>query len=652
MGNFYDIPSELPWITYAKWGKEYGDVVHLQVFGNHVLVVNSVKAAVELFEKRGHIYSDRPTIPMVSLMGWDFAFTGMLYTKKLRQSRRMFHQHFRRDAMVAHRPIQLRKIHDLLRSLFSTPDDFIPHIKTLAVAIIMATTYGYDVKSTNDRFVYLAEEAVQRLGESVLPGAFAVNNLPFLRYLPSWFPGCGFHRFARETSEFVNEMKNAPFDFVRRNMVNFLEYNDDHGGSEEREEMMKDVVATAYGAAADTTAATLVVFIMAMALHPEVAQKAQNEIDSVIGLDRLPGFDDRSALPHCEAVYREVLRWWPAVPLAIPHATSEDDVYEGCYIPKGTMVLPNIWAMFHDESTYPNPDKFNPERFLNTVGQVNGVDHNLAFGSKILRYWVNASAWAATNSSGVITHFQPAQSPESQTIIQKSSDCVTLPIGTFFIPNFVDLHLHAAQFLYQGYALHLPLMEWLNEYAFKAEERLDGDPALARRVYTRLARRLIQNGTGTVLLFGTIAEETNLILAQVMQAAGLRAFVGKLSMDISSRPSYKESTLQTSLESAHSFVNKCRGLIMSLATHEQLVEPVLTPRFVPTCSDELLVGLGQMSATENLKVQSHLAEALDQVEYVRNERGAEDIEVFDRVEWLADPTDNSSTLHIPLRAVV
>ncbi|KAF7365091.1 Cytochrome p450 [Mycena venus] len=374
MGNLYDIPSELPWTTYTKWGKEYGDLVHLQVFGDHILIVNSLEAAVELLEKRGQIYSDRPTIPMVNLMGWDFTLTGMLYTEKFRQSRRMFYQHFRKEAIVAHRPIQLRKIRDLLRSLSSTPDDFIAHIKTLAVAIIMATTYGYDIKPTNDRFVYLAEKAVQRLGESVLPGAFAVNALPFLRYLPSWFPGCGFHRFARETSELVKEMKNAPFDFqngVGRLSVlgELLEYNDGHGGSEEREEMIKDVVATAYGAAADTTSTTLVVFIMAMALHPEVVQKAQNEIDSVIGLDRLPGFDDRSALPYCEAVYREVLRWRPVVPLAIAHAASEDDVYEGYFIPKGTMVLPNVWAMVHDESTYPNPDQFNPERFLNADGQ-------------------------------------------------------------------------------------------------------------------------------------------------------------------------------------------------------------------------------------------------------------------------------------------
>jgi guanine deaminase len=84
----------------------------------------------------------------------------------------------------------------------------------------------------------------------------------------------------------------------------------------------------------------------------------------------------------------------------------------------------------------------------------------------------------------------------------------TLPAGCFLLPSFVDLHLHAPQYLYLGNGLHLPLMQWLDQYAFKAEERLDNDPILAKRVYEKLALRLKEGGTGAVLLFGTIKEET------------------------------------------------------------------------------------------------------------------------------------------------
>ncbi|KAJ6598116.1 cytochrome P450 [Mycena vulgaris] len=423
-GNLRDIPTELPWLTYTEWGKQYGTsryfvtiwsllylsghIVHAQVFGEHILIVNSAKTAAELLDKRASIYSERPHIPMVPLMGWDFAFSLMPHTNKWRQYRRLFHQHFRRDAIVTYRPIQLRKIHDMLRGLLSTPEDFFAHTKTVAAAIIMATVYGYDIKPTHDRFVDLAEDAVKMLGDSVLPGAFLVNTFPFLRHLPSWFPGCGFQRYAQNTFQKLAEMQNAPFDFVRQNMRDdvvglsvlgqLLEKNDAQGGSKAQEKVLKEVTAMAYSAAADTTASALTTFFLAMAINPEVQRKAQNEIDTVIGLSRLPGFEDRRSLPYVEALLREVLRWMPVLPLGVAHATSEDDIYEGYFIPKGTMVLSNIWAMVHDEAVYPDPEKFQPERFLNANGQLDADDNILAFGfgrrACVGRHAADATLWA------------------------------------------------------------------------------------------------------------------------------------------------------------------------------------------------------------------------------------------------------------------
>ncbi|KAJ6585111.1 cytochrome P450 [Mycena capillaripes] len=407
-GNLHDIPTELPWLTYTEWGKQYGEIVHVRVFGEHIVILNSLKAAVELFEKRARIYSDRPAIPMIPLMEWDFNLTFMPYAERWRQYRKLFHQHFRRDAIAAYRPIQLKKVHDLLRGLLQTPEEFFAHTKTVAAAIIMATIYGYDIKPTHDRFVDLAEDAVERLCASVLPGAFAVNTFPFLRHLPSWFPGCSFHRFAKETSNVLAEMKDAPFDFVRQNMRDgvarlsvlgeLLEQNDVHGGSKEQETMMKDVTATAYAAAADTTASVLATFIMTMAMNPEIVKKAQDEIDAVTGLSRLPRFEDRSVLPYCEALYREVMRIRPVAPLAVPHAASEDDIYDGYFIPKGTIVISNIWAMSRDFSIYPDPEKFNPERFLNADGQLNANDNILSFGfgrrTCVGRHAADATVWA------------------------------------------------------------------------------------------------------------------------------------------------------------------------------------------------------------------------------------------------------------------
>lgn len=110
---------------------------------------------------------------------------------------------------------------------------------------------------------------------------------------------------------------------------------------------------------------------------------------------------------------------------------------------------------------------------------------------------------------GVIIHLSPASSESSQKYIsQYEASVKIIPAGGFLLPTFYDLHLHAPQFMYQGTGLDLPLMEWLDKYAYKAEEGLDQNPHLATKVYRRLAERLIQVGTGAVLLFGTIKTET------------------------------------------------------------------------------------------------------------------------------------------------
>ncbi|KAG1748749.1 hypothetical protein EDB19DRAFT_1893793 [Suillus lakei] len=218
---------------------------------------------------------------------------------------------------------------------------------------------------------------------------------------------------------------------------------------------------------------------------------------------------------------------------------------------------------------------------------------------------------------GFITHVGPVDSEASKELLAKIDIPITaIPSGGFLLPTFCDLHLHAAQFLFQGTGLHLPLMQWLNEYGFKSEESLDSQPELARSVYLRLAERL--RDAGTVL-----------ILAEAMQTIGIRALVGKLSMDISSRPSYVESSALSSLRSAEEFIDGCRNLVSSYEPHRRLIEPVITPRFVPTCSDELLQGLGKLARDKGVRIQSHLAEAHEAVQWVLSERHKDDIDSFE-----------------------
>jgi cytochrome P450 len=91
------------------------------------------------------------------------------------------------------------------------------------------------------------------------------------------------------------------------------------------------------------TVVAIAVFFLTMVLFPEAQQKGQEEIDRVIGKDRLPDFADRENLPYVNAIVQEVLRWHPVGPLAVAHVATEDDTYEGYFIPKGTLVIPNVW---------------------------------------------------------------------------------------------------------------------------------------------------------------------------------------------------------------------------------------------------------------------------------------------------------------------
>ncbi|KAJ7644019.1 cytochrome P450 [Roridomyces roridus] len=428
IGNLLDMPAHLPWLTYTEWGKQYGDIIHTQIFNQHFIILNSAKIAVDLLEKRASIYSDRPVIPMISLMGWDFNLGLIPYGDKWRQYRRVFHQYFRRKSVPVYHPIQLRKVHNLLRGLVSTPQDFYAHTKTYAAAIIMAAVYGYDIQPVHDRFVDLSEDAVQRLGDATAPGVFLLNSFPFLRHMPSWLPGCGFHLFAQETREILAEMQNATFDLVRDNMRDGLEKNsilgdilgqiDASGGSSAQEKVAKEVAATSY--AADTTSSTLNSFFLAMAMNPGVQRKAQAEIDAAIGFDRLPTFEDRSRMPYVEAIYRELMRWSSALPLGVLHASTEDDVYDGYYIPKGTAVFTNIWAMGRDESVYHDADKFIPERFINSDDQLDNNDTILGFGFGrricVGRHFAEAVVWLTVASVLSAFDIQKAKDSEGNDI--------------------------------------------------------------------------------------------------------------------------------------------------------------------------------------------------------------------------------------------
>jgi len=118
-----------------------------------------------------------------------------------------------------------------------------------------------------------------------------------------------------------------------------------------------------------------------MTIYPEVQKRAQEEIDRVVGKDRLPTLEDRESLPYVDAIVKETLRWHPVAPMGIPHHSTEDDIVNGYFIPKGSMLFANIWHFTHDPEVHPDPLEFKPERFLAEGGHEPEPDpHKFVFG--------------------------------------------------------------------------------------------------------------------------------------------------------------------------------------------------------------------------------------------------------------------------------
>ncbi|KAI9431009.1 cytochrome P450 [Lactarius psammicola] len=198
--------------------------------------------------------------------------------------------------------------------------------------------------------------------EIFLPGALLINELPFLRHIPAWLPYISYKPLAKFGHNLGLEMVYEPMRFVKESIAS--------GTAREAEETLAGTLGSLYSAGADTAVSSMMTFLIACLLHPDVQKKARDEIDVVVGRERLPAFEDRPRLPFVDAMCKEVLRWRPVVPLGVPHTATEDGVYEGFFIPKGALVVGNTWALFCDPSVYPEPDVFKPERFINTDGSL------------------------------------------------------------------------------------------------------------------------------------------------------------------------------------------------------------------------------------------------------------------------------------------
>jgi len=179
--------------------------------------------------------------------------------------------------------------------------------------------------------------------------------------------------------------------------------------------------------------------------------------------------------------------------------------------------------------------------------------------------------------------------------------------GKLIIPGFVDIHLHAPQYMNMGLGMDKELIPWLNTYTFPEEARFE-DLDYAKGVFKRLINDLIRHGTTSVAIYSSVHKDTTKLLMDMFIESKLRAYVGKVNMDRNAQPELMEDTEKSLMDTEE--------IIVEYKDKSPLVKPIITPRFVPTCTEELMRGLGELALKYDVPVQSHLNENVGEVQWV------------------------------------
>lgn len=242
-----------------------------------------------------------------------------------------------------------------------------------------------------------------------------------------------------------------------------------------------------------------------------------------------------------------------------------------------------------------------------------------------------------TNEKGIIEKVVKIENKEYDKIVIEASQkniLVELSENQYFLPGFVDLHIHAPQWPQAGIALDAPLDVWLNECTFPLEAKYS-DIDFAREVYNDLVKSLIARGTTTAMYFATVHHDSSLELVKACINNGQRGLVGKVVMDnVEMTPDYyRDESTEKALRDTEKFINSVTKLGEGVI---QGVYPVVTPRFIPSCTDEVLSGLGEIVKKYDAYVQSHCSECDWEHNYVKSRLGISDTEALNKFGLLGE----------------
>lgn len=252
--------------------------------------------------------------------------------------------------------------------LIREPKRYEHWFQLFAAGIVFRLAFGKRIVTGEEEVLRKIVDVNHNLERVASPGAYLVDTFPILMKLPNFL--APFKRELNELHDREHSLFRGLLEDVRDRMKKddappcwereFLEHQSEYGLSDDQGAY---VVGTMFEAGAGTTSAAMMSFTLAMAIHPTWFKMLQAEVDT-ISQDCQPCLDDVPRLPTLRACVKEVLRWRPVTAGGLPHTCTKDDIYDGYFVPAGTVVHPNQWAIHRDPELYPNPEAYHPQRWL------------------------------------------------------------------------------------------------------------------------------------------------------------------------------------------------------------------------------------------------------------------------------------------------
>ncbi|PCH00550.1 Cytochrome P450 [Penicillium occitanis (nom. inval.)] len=342
IGNLYQLPRRRAHLKYTERAKECGGLYTVKA-GHHTIgIITDRRVVRELIEEKGSTTSNRPSSHIIQhLIGGNDHPLTLQYGQTWRVIRKLVHQHFT-DSMCDKEHVHLQHTEgvQMLRDFIVDPENYMQHPRRYSCSIMPSTIYGVRIPSIRSTYMEHLSYHVKGIIESLHQSMYK-------------------HVLSRRASTTSNDEKGTHTKssslmdkiFDNREALNFSSHK------------LSFIGGGLVEGGSETPACMILTFIGAMTKWPSIQQRAQSEIDAVVGEDRSPIWADYVHLPYVAAITKGCSRWRPVAPLGMPHSLDADEWIDSHLLPKGATLIIDIWGLNHDENYYPKPEVFNPDCF-------------------------------------------------------------------------------------------------------------------------------------------------------------------------------------------------------------------------------------------------------------------------------------------------